>query len=140
MAVTETLSVPGTIPGVRQAVAAFEGFSGRHAVAEADVWRVSVAIDEILSNIVRHGGAPASPIAVTFSIDDRRTIGVEVVDGATPFNPLLAPPPDRTGGLDRRAPGGLGIALVRMLMDETAYERRADRNHFVMRCRPHADR
>ena len=138
MEARETLSVDGTLAGVREAVDAFERFGGRQQIAGAARWRLALALDEILSNVVRHGGPPAGPIAVTFALDDGG-VRVEIVDGARPFNPLLAPPPDTRGGLDRR-PGGLGIALVRQLVDEAAYERRADRNHLIMRCRTHADR
>ena len=140
MHAVETLSVPGQLAGVRQAIDAFERFGRAHTLGRASAWRVQVALDEILSNIVRHGQhGDRAPIEMTFSLEDG-VIGVEIVDAADPFNPLLAPPPDTRTPLAERKPGGLGIALVRNLMDETLYERRNDRNHLVMRCGPHADR
>lgn len=137
----ETLSVPGTPPGVRQALDAFERFGHRVQMPEPVRRRVQVALDEILSNIVRHGvfsdaGNPMIELAFSFS---GGMVNVNVVDTAAAFNPLLAPPPDTTSPLAVRAEGGLGIALVRTLMDEASYERRNDRNHFVMRCRAHGD-
>jgi serine/threonine-protein kinase RsbW len=148
-----TLSVPATAAGVRQAILAFERFGRAHQVSAGAGWRVQLALDEILSNIVRHGApagpatapaapviAPAAPvIAMTFSFD-AGMVAVEIVDAAAPFNPLLAPPPDTVSPLAQRQPGGLGIALVRRLMDETSYERRDGHNYFVMRCGAHADR
>jgi serine/threonine-protein kinase RsbW len=135
-----TLSVPGTVAGVRQAILAFEQFGRAHALPAGAGWRVQLALDEILSNIVRHGGPGAvAPVGVTFSLDGGM-VGVEIVDGTAPFNPLLAPAPDTSRPLHERQPGGLGIALVRQLMDETLYERRGHHNYFVMRCGPHADR
>jgi len=140
MRAVETLSVPGTLQGVRQAVQAFEQFGQAHALAHTAAWRFPLALDEILSNIVRHGlRGQRGAIDLTFSVDDE-FVAVEVVDTADAFNPLLAPAPDTTSPLDQRQPGGLGIALVRELMDDVGYERRNDRNHFVMRWRPHADR
>jgi len=138
MRAVETLSVPGTQPGVLQAVHAFEDFGRAHSVPQGTAWRFLLALDEILSNVIRHG-APVSAIELTFSIEGE-TVAVEVVDRAAAFNPLLVPPPDTTASLEARQPGGLGIALVRGLMDETHYERRNDENHFVMRWRPDADR
>jgi serine/threonine-protein kinase RsbW len=70
---------------------------------------------------------------------DADYVAIEIVDQAEAFNPLLAPPPDTSSPLDERKPGGLGIALVRQLMDDTRYERRNDRNYFTMRWRPDAD-
>ena len=135
-----TLSVPATVAGVGQAALEFERFGRSQAAPAGTFWRMQLALDEILSNIVRHG-LPGTQVTIdmTFSIDDGR-VEVEIVDGAAPFNPLLAPPPDVTSALEDRRPGGLGIALVRSLVDETAYEHRGGRNCFVMRCAPHADR
>lgn len=134
-----TLSVPGTLAGVRQAILAFERFGRLHQVPAGTGWRVQLAIDEILSNIARHGAPGAAEVGLTFSLD-AGIVAVEIVDATPPFNPLLAPPPDTSRPLVERAPGGLGIALVRRLMDETLYERRDNHNYFVMRCGPHADR
>jgi serine/threonine-protein kinase RsbW len=140
MRAVETLSVPGTTPGVRQAIQAFDRFGGLHHVPAESVWRLQLALDEILSNIVRHGaGAGPADIEVTFSLGEG-FVTVEIVDSMAPFNPLLVPPPDTQAPLEAREPGGLGIALVRKLMDETVYERRGERNHFLARCGLHADR
>jgi serine/threonine-protein kinase RsbW len=137
---SQTLSVPGTLPGVRQAVEAFEQFCRTEGLSPRAAWRFLLALDEILSNIVRHGLAGRrAAIDLTFSTDDDE-VAVEIVDTAEAFNPLLAPPPDTSSPLQQRQPGGLGIALVRQLMDDVRYERRNERNHFVMRWRPHADR
>ena len=140
MRAVETLSVPGNLSGVLQAVQAFQQFGRTHDLSKGATWRFPLALDEILSNIVRHGlaGRPAA-IDLTFSIDGEDVV-VEIVDAADAFNPLLAPPPDTSSPLDQRQPGGLGIALVRRLMDDTVYERRNGRNHFFMRCRADADR
>lgn len=140
MRAVETLSVPATLPGVLQAVQAFDQFGRTHALSEDAAWRFQLALDEILSNIVRHGLAGRrGAIDVMFSIDGE-TVAVEIIDAADAFNPMLAPQPDTSSPLEDRQPGGLGIALVRRLMDDTRYERRDDRNHFTMRWRPHADR
>jgi serine/threonine-protein kinase RsbW len=139
MHTTQTLTVPGTLPGVRLAIEAFERFGRAHGLSDGAAWRFPLALDEILSNIVRHGlaGRPAT-IDLTFSVDTEY-VAVEIVDQAEAFNPLLAPPPDTSSPLEDRKPGGLGIALVRQLMDDTQYERRDERNYFTMRWRPNAD-
>src|SRR5688572_24268702 len=119
MHATQTLSVPGTLPGVRLAIQAFDRFCHAHGLSDGAAWRFPLALDEILSNIVRHGlaGRPAS-IDLTFSVDTEY-VAVEIVDQAEAFNPLLAPPPDTSSPLEDRKPGGLGIALVRQLIDDT---------------------
>ena len=140
MRVVETLSVPGTLPGVRQAVQAFEQFGRTHDLPQGAAWRFLLALDEILSNTVRHGlGTRGDAIELTFSIDEA-FVAVEIVDSGAAFNPLLAPAPDTTSPLEGRQPGGLGISLVRQLMDDTVYARRNERNHLIMRWHLDADR
>ncbi len=137
----ERLSVPGTPPGVRQAIDAFERFGERVRMPRPARWRIQLALDEILSNIIRHGAGPAAgqpAIDVAFSFTEG-VVGVEIVDSAAAFNPLLVPPPDTASALAVRPEGGLGIALVRYLVDEASYEWRENRNHFIMRCRAHDD-
>jgi anti-sigma regulatory factor (Ser/Thr protein kinase) len=126
---------------VRQAIDAFERFGQRVQMPRPARWRIQLALDEILSNIVLHGVGPGArdpAIDVRFSFKEG-VVDVEIVDTAAAFNPLLVPPPDTTSPLATRPEGGLGIALVRYLVDEASYERRGDRNHFVMRCRAHGD-
>ena len=140
MPVVETLSVPGTMRGVGQAIEAFERFGRARDVPRGVAWRVQLALDEILSNVVRHGGVDeGSLIDMTFSFD-AGVVDVEIVDAAAAFNPLLAPAPDLSSPLVARPVGGVGITIVKGLMDETRYERRNGRNHFVMRCGSHGDR
>jgi len=60
---------------------------------------------------------------------------VVVTDDGPAFDPLGAPEPDMSLGVEERPVGGLGIALVRKLMDETEYERRDGKNRLRLRRR-----
>jgi serine/threonine-protein kinase RsbW len=57
----------------------------------------------------------------------------EVEDDGQPFNPLEAPEVDTTKPLEERTIGGLGIHLVRKLMDGLDYQRQGDRNLLTMK-------
>lgn len=132
MPTVETLSVPATPGGVPEVVAAFGRFARAQDLPRESAWPFLVALDEVLSNIVRHGApGPAATIDVRFS-SGGGLIEIEVVDGGPPFDPLLAPPAETSSPLEQRRPGGLGISLARQLMDTTRYERRGDSNHFFM--------
>jgi anti-sigma regulatory factor (Ser/Thr protein kinase) len=61
-------------------------------------------------------------------------VEVTVADDGPAFDPLARPDPVVTEPLERRQPGGLGIALVKALMDEVRYER-TTRNVLTMRKR-----
>jgi serine/threonine-protein kinase RsbW len=130
-----TLAVTGTTAGVRSAAEAFEAFLAGRAVPQAARRRCLVALDELLSNIVRHGRPDAAdPIFVTFTLMPDR-LELELADPTAPFDPLQQAPPDSTGGIDARPLGGLGIALVRGTMTDVRYERRDGRNVVTLTAR-----
>ena len=85
-----------------------------------DKARLLVALDEVVSNVVRCSGASGLAISVRLSRDPRGAT-VSVSDDGRPFDPLHIPPPDLTLGADERPIGGLGILLLRKTMDGLSY-------------------
>ncbi len=123
------LRVPGSNDGVRLAAETFDRFRAAHGVPFTAAWKLQVALDEILSNVVNYAyaGRAESEIDLEFSFR-RGVVMVTVIDNGPRFNPLEAPPPPTTLPLDERRPGGLGIAFIRSLTDEARYEWRNGRN------------
>lgn len=79
---------------------------------------VILAVDERLSNIIRHGYCgKQGEIEVAFRAAEG-LIHISIKDFSPKFNPLNQPEPK----LPRETPGGLGIFLTRELMDETVYD------------------
>lgn len=131
----QTVSVPATMAGLRQAADAAQRFGERLMLPDGLRRNLLTALDEVLSNVVRHGfaGRPGA-IDLTMSCEDG-IVTIVVADPAGPFNPLLAPAPDTAAPLEARRAGGLGIALVRALTDDVRYERRDAHNHLTLRWR-----
>jgi anti-sigma regulatory factor (Ser/Thr protein kinase) len=73
-------------------------------------------------------------VEVKFRLSDD-VIEMQFQDGGRPFDPLSAAEPNRTAPLQERAPGGVGIHIVRNLMSEVAYSRVDDKNRLVVRRR-----
>lgn len=88
--------------------------------------KVLLAFDEILSNVAAYSEA-CNEISIRVWADNDQ-IGVEVEDDGMAFDPFQLAAPDVGASLDNRAPGGLGVHLVRCLMDDVVYERRNQRN------------
>ena len=85
-----------------------------------------VAIDEIFSNIVKYGYKDESKyVTVRVQVDERdvkkKAVKVTFVDAADRFNPLGECAPDVTLSAEEREIGGLGIYMVRKLMDDVFY-------------------
>ena len=116
---------------------ALERFAATHGVPHEALVALQVSVDEILSNVIKYawqGGTHRIQVRITARTD---AVEVQVVDDGEAFNPL--DPRDLRRSRDAAAPGpgGLGIRLVRQLMDDVEYAREGTANHTVMtkRCR-----
>src|SRR5574337_112145 len=92
-------------------------------ISSAVEFHVNLALDEIISNVIRYGwkdpGEHQFYVRLSLLNDE---VTVEIEDDATPFNPLGVPAPDLDRPLDERPVGGLGIHLVRQVMDGLEYQ------------------
>ena len=59
-------------------------------------------------------------------LKETRGIQITIIDDGVPFDPLKAKEPDTTAAIQERKIGGLGIFLVKTIMDSMHYERTAD--------------
>jgi anti-sigma regulatory factor (Ser/Thr protein kinase) len=116
--------------GIERAAAAYLAWASRYAIPDDVRTDMYVALDEITSNIVRHG-TRASRIDIIFTIT-AAALQIDITDNGEPFDPFSMPAPDVTRTLDERPLGGLGVFLVRQLT-ESSYERRGDVNHVRLR-------
>lgn len=122
-------------PALAQVAGTFDAFCAAEQLPVDIVWRLRVALDEIVANIVAHGGEAAAATALDVWFTREGTmVDITVADDGPAFDPLALPVPDVTLPLETRQPGGLGIALVRSLMDEVCYER-TSRNVLTIRKR-----
>ncbi|MHA3794558.1 ATP-binding protein [Sphingomonas sp. YL-JM2C] len=120
-------SLPAGAAGLPALLAEIETWLDAAGVPPVEAARMMIAFDEVLSNIAKHGGGTLS---VSLAIADRR-LAATIVDDGPPFDPLAREAPDTDLDIDDRAIGGLGIHLVRQLMDDVAYARDEDRNRLI---------
>lgn len=92
--------------------------------------QISVAIDELFSNIVRYAyPEKPGPVTVTLIVrEDRRCVHLRFEDEGIPYNPLTKEDPDITLSAEERDIGGLGIFMVKKTMDDMKYKYEKDRN------------
>ena len=109
-------------------------FGQRHGLAPKVVHDLNLALEEILTNIISYGYTDnrEHEIKVRLSVQPGE-VKAEVEDDGQPFNPLEAPEPDTAKSLEERTIGGLGIHLVRKLMDDLEYKRQGERNLLTMK-------
>ena len=122
-------------PATAEVVEVLDAFCAAEQVPDEVAWRLRVALDEIVANIVTHGRPssqdPGRGMDLWFRAEPG-AVEITVADDGPAFNPLLQPEPDVTLSLRARQPGGLGITLVKSLMDRVDYEW-TDRNVLTIR-------
>lgn len=131
MAAPETATL--TVPARREAFAALSAWlEARLAPLKPSPKarrQLLVAADEILTNVASYAYPPDAPGELQVTLRHAAgALSLTFADRGTPYDPLTAPPPDLTLPLAERAPGGLGLLIVRKTMDAVAYRRDGDRN------------
>jgi anti-sigma regulatory factor (Ser/Thr protein kinase) len=128
-----SLDVACDAAGIEEAAEEVRTFLARRGVAPNPAQDVYVILDEILSNVGKHGWRDADGHRVTVEVVARRAdVTIEFVDDGQPFDPLLAPTPDTSAPLESRAIGGLGIHLVRKLTTSQRYARTGALNRLLV--------
>lgn len=100
--------------------------------------QIDTAIDEILANVASYAyGEGTGTVSLMIRMEnDPKMAVIRFTDGGIPFNPLETNIPDTTAlPADDRPIGGLGIFLVRKLMDDVAYEHRDGKNILTLKKR-----
>jgi serine/threonine-protein kinase RsbW len=122
-----------TLPASVESITAFREFVREGAVASgvsADEFeRLDLVLEEILINVARYAYTPENGLVeVACSGEGYGKMRVEIADWGRVFNPLQADPPDLSRGLADRPIGGLGVFLVRSMVDSIEYRRQDSRN------------
>ena len=107
----------------------FESFGEKNNLPVPVILKVNIVFDEILNNNISYGFQDDSEhlINVEIELKGERLI-ITITDDGVPFNPFVKDPPDTKLSVNERDIGGLGIHIVKNLMDEYDYKRNADKN------------
>ncbi len=123
------LTIPNRLTEYARVKEHFDTFSEHYGIPDKTRLKMHVVIDELLTNIISYA----------YLDDEKHDIGIKVelsadrlkvsmVDDGLPFNPLGIETPNTELSLEEREIGGLGIHLVRKMMDRVSYRRRIDKN------------
>ena len=117
-------TIGNTLTSLPPLTTAVNRFLDQHAVPSEALFRVNLAIEETVTNIIKYGYDDNDPHAITVNLAlFPDIIRVQLQDDGHPFDPLQTPEPDLHGSLDQRKVGGLGLHLVRATVSRIAYRR-----------------
>ena len=113
-------------------IGALDELMRRHKLPDAAL-DMHVALDEVLSNIVKyaHADAASHDIRVRLKVSAHQ-LEAEIEDDGKAFDPLQTQQQDRSVPLAQREPGRLGMSIVKRLMSEVAYKRVNGRNRITL--------
>lgn len=99
---------------------------------------LNLVMEEAISNIIFYAYDKDTVVEDAVDISLARQDGelvVTLIDHGVAFDPTLKKDPDITLSAEERPIGGLGIFLIKKIMDEVSYKREGDRNFFIMKKR-----
>jgi serine/threonine-protein kinase RsbW len=128
------LSLKGEPAEIGPAVEAVRHFALHSGLTGLAADALVVAVDEAISNILRHAYDEVADPAVTIeALADADGVEVTLTDSGRPFDPLEWVPPPLDGGAAERPVGGLGIHLMRSLVEQLTYRREGGANCLTLR-------
>lgn len=103
-------------------------------LSEACITDINICLDELFTNIISYGFLDDLEHIVSFTINmDNKVLIFNIEDEGIPFDPLEKKDPEPLTDLIDAKIGGLGIHIVRKLMDDICYEREQDKNKLTVK-------
>lgn len=133
MSATRSIRIDLHAPELPRLAAAVEEMAAAEGWQPDLAFHIQLALDEIGDNLVEHR-AQAQSTYMTVTLDSQdRAVTVEVIDDGIAFDPTAdAPAADVSSSLEDRPIGGLGLYLIRTLMDKVDYRREDGKNILIL--------
>ena len=108
-------------------------FLQTHGQTSKFINSVNLVLEEMVTNVIKYAEPKAGDPHVAVHLDlVSRQLTVTLIDNGPAFNPLLHPDVDTTAPIEDREIGGLGIHLVKKLVDHIEYQRRDNQNQLTL--------
>lgn len=93
------------------------------------MYNINISIDELLSNIINYAFEDKSTHFINIQLEiTNKSFLMRITDDGKAFNPLEIEEPDINASLEERNIGGLGIFIVKNLVDKIEYNRNGNKN------------
>ena len=109
-----------------------EDFGKKIGLSQKLIFEINLALDELFTNIISYGFKDEDEhvIKVTLSPQNEE-LCLSIEDDGIPFNPIDFETTDVASSVENCKIGGLGIHIIRKLMDEICYQRCDDKNILI---------
>jgi serine/threonine-protein kinase RsbW len=103
-----------------------------HGFKIDDILDTQLAVEEVITNTIVHGYKKAGGEIIISCQINLSNLEVRIKDSAPRFDPLSIPNPKLDGAIEERKIGGLGVYLVRQVMDKVFYQYENGKNILVL--------
>ena len=129
---SDQIVIRATIDAIEQIAIFLEELLEKAEVPMMEAARIQLAAEEAITNVVTHGyDKEPGDVSVRCTISDEQVM-ITITDTGPAFDPTMIPPADVMADLDHRNIGGLGVHLIRSVMDQVTYTRNEDMNQLVL--------
>lgn len=124
---------PATDEALPDALAFVEEELDKNDCPMKTVMQITVCVEEMFVNVAHYAyGGKQGEVTMTLDMENG-LFSIQLTDEGMPFDPLAKEDPDITLSAEERNIGGLGIFMVKKSMNEVSYERRGNKNIFIMK-------
>ena len=131
----QQITIPATLDQLETALTFVREQMQKAGCPTKTAGQMELAVEEIFVNIAHYAYHPGQgPVSITCEVKGEPLCAtVTFCDEGSPYDPLGRTDPDLTLDAEERQIGGLGILMVKKLMDEVIYEYRDGKNCLTMR-------
>ena len=113
---------PKAIGSLEEVFNHLDAFYAAEAIETGPAMSLSLVVEELFTNLVKYNTASRNPILVRLGRENGR-VRIELVDhDVDRFDPATLPDVDVNAPMSERTPGGLGLHLVRAIVDHISFE------------------
>jgi anti-sigma regulatory factor (Ser/Thr protein kinase) len=127
--VSKNILINNNLSEIERLSKAVAEFGEKNNLSSEVIYDVRLALEEVVSNIINYGFEDNYEHQISIEMNlQGETLTMKIKDDGKPFNPLEVKSTNLEKPFDEREIGGMGIYIVRKLMDKILYKREEGNN------------
>lgn len=129
----KTLTIDNQINELTRVAVFLEELGEEWGLPVSQVYAVNLAMEEALTNIILYGYDDESSHIIKINIHKTGfELSIIIIDDGHEYDPTLNEAPDISLSIGERPVGGLGIFLIKKMMDCVEYQRKENKNYLML--------
>ena len=129
MQLLSQLKLPAEIGNLRKFIELVSRCAEEQGFSPERITEIGVATEEALVNVCNYAYQDGNgDVKVSCILDDENRFVIEIEDAGIPFDVLSIGEPDLIDDIDERTVGGLGVFIIKELVEDVQYRREDNKN------------